>query len=73
LSECRRVLNRKGICIMVGDLTGRGIIGLLDRLITALVLSRFVGQKLVTFLARPNKEDLTIMHELMKAGKVNRS
>ncbi len=40
------------------------------RLITAPVLSRFVSQKLVTFLARPNKEDLTIMHDLMKAGKV---
>ena len=40
------------------------------RLITALVLSRFVSQKLVRFLARSNKEDLTILHELMKAGKV---
>jgi len=39
-------------------------------LIIALVLSRFVSQKLVTFLARPNKQDLTIMHDLMKAGKV---
>jgi hypothetical protein len=42
-------------------------------LITALVLSRVASQKLVTFLARPDKEDLTIMHELMKAGKLNRS
>jgi NADPH:quinone reductase-like Zn-dependent oxidoreductase len=39
-------------------------------LIAALVLSRFVSQKFVTFLARPNKEDLIVMHELMKAGKV---
>jgi NADPH:quinone reductase-like Zn-dependent oxidoreductase len=70
LSECRRVLNPKGICVMVGDLSGRGMIGLLVRLITALVLSRFASQKLVTFLARPKKEDLTIMYELMKAGKV---
>jgi NADPH:quinone reductase-like Zn-dependent oxidoreductase len=62
LSECRRVLNPNGICVMVGDLTGRGMIGLLTRLMTALVLSLFVSQKLVTFLARPNKRDLTIMH-----------
>lgn len=34
------------------------------------MLSPFVSQNLVMFLARPNKEDLTIMHELMKAGKV---
>jgi NADPH:quinone reductase-like Zn-dependent oxidoreductase len=70
LSACRRVLNLKGIFVMVGDQSGRGMIGLLARLITALVFSRFVSQKLVTFLARPNKEDLTIMRDLMKAGKV---
>ena len=29
-----------------------------------------MSQKLVTFLARPNPEDLTVMHDLMKAGKV---
>lgn len=55
---------------MAGDLSGRGMTGLLARLITALVLSRFVSQKLVTFLARPSKEDLTIMRELMATGKV---
>jgi NADPH:quinone reductase-like Zn-dependent oxidoreductase len=38
LLECRRVLNPMGICVMVGDLSGRGMIGLLGRLITALVL-----------------------------------
>ena len=70
LSDCRRVLNPKGICVMAGELSGRGMIGILARLMAALVLSRFGNQKLVTFLARPNKEDLTIMHELMKAGKV---
>jgi len=55
---------------MVGDRSGRGIIGLLTRLLTAFVLSWFVKQKLITFLAKPNKEDLSIMHELMKEGKV---
>jgi NADPH:quinone reductase-like Zn-dependent oxidoreductase len=70
LSACRRVLNPKGIYVMVGEHSGRGMIGILARLITALVLSRFVTQKLVTFLARPNNEDLTIMRELMATGKV---
>jgi NADPH:quinone reductase-like Zn-dependent oxidoreductase len=55
---------------MVGDRSGRGMFGVLTRLITALVLSRFVSQKLVTFLARPNREDLTTIRELMKAGSV---
>ena len=70
LSACRRVLGPEGICIMVGQLSDRGIISILARLIAALVLSRLVSQKLVMVLARPNKRDLTIMHELLKAGKV---
>ena len=45
------------------------MIGPLARSVTALVLSWFVSQKLVLFLAKRSKEDLTIMHEL-KAGKV---
>jgi NADPH:quinone reductase-like Zn-dependent oxidoreductase len=39
-------------------------------MIKTLVLSRFVSQNLVMFLARRSKEDLTVMHELMEAGKV---
>jgi NADPH:quinone reductase-like Zn-dependent oxidoreductase len=70
LSAVRGVLNPKGILLMVGDLSGRGMVGLLARLITATVWSRFVSQKMVTFLARPNKGDLIVMHDLMKAGKV---
>jgi NADPH:quinone reductase-like Zn-dependent oxidoreductase len=46
------------------------MMGLLARLIAALVLSRFVSQKFVTFLARPNKKDLNIMRELMATGNV---
>jgi NADPH:quinone reductase-like Zn-dependent oxidoreductase len=46
------------------------MIGLLIRPIKALVLSPFVSQKLVTVLARPNKEDLTTMRELMATGQV---
>jgi NADPH:quinone reductase-like Zn-dependent oxidoreductase len=70
LSACRRVLGPEGICILVGQLSGRGMISILARLMAALVLSRLVSQKLVMVLARPNKRDLTIMHELLKAGKL---
>ena len=38
--------------------------------VKALVLSPFVKSKLVMFLARPSRDDLTVMCELMKAGKV---
>jgi len=46
------------------------MIGLFARLITALVLSGFVSQKLITSLSRPSKEDLAIMADLMATGKV---
>jgi NADPH:quinone reductase-like Zn-dependent oxidoreductase len=39
-------------------------------LIGALVLSRFVSQKMVFFIARSNKEDLTVLGELIATGKV---
>jgi NADPH:quinone reductase-like Zn-dependent oxidoreductase len=70
LSASIRVLNPKGILIMVGERTGRGMTGLVARLIAALALSWFVSQKLVTFLARPNKEDLIITRDLMATEKV---
>ncbi len=54
---------------MVGGPDG-GWIGPLARPIKALVLSRFVSQNLVMVLAKRSKEDLTIMRELMEAGKV---
>jgi NADPH:quinone reductase-like Zn-dependent oxidoreductase len=69
LSACRRVLNPKGIYIVVGGPDGRWI-GPMSRLFKALVLSRLVSQNLVAFIAKPSKEDLTIMRELMEAGKV---
>ncbi len=69
LSACRRVLNRKGTYIVVGGPDGRWL-GPLARLIKTLVLSPFVSQNLVMFLARRSKEDLTVMRELMEAGKV---
>jgi NADPH:quinone reductase-like Zn-dependent oxidoreductase len=70
LSACRRVLTPNGIFVMVGEKSGRKVIALLARLMAAFVLSRFVSQKLIPFLARPNKKDLAIMRDLMKAGTV---
>jgi NADPH:quinone reductase-like Zn-dependent oxidoreductase len=70
LSACRRLLNPKGINLMVGILGGRGIFSLLTRLVTALVWARFISQKFVFFVAKLNKPDLTLLSELMATGKV---
>jgi len=70
LSACRRVLNPRGIYVGVGAPANGGGIGILARLIQMLLLSQLTSQKLVTFLAKPVKEDLTILRELMATGKV---
>ena len=70
LSACRRVLNPKGIYIMAGGTAGRWMIGSLARMIAMRVWSRFGSRKFVSLLAKINKEDLTLMHDLMKSGKV---
>lgn len=67
LSACRRVLNPKGKLVMVG---AKDIGVLLLRALQARVLSRFVSQKLGFLVARLTKEDLTIIGELIEAGKV---
>ena len=70
LSAFRRVLNPEGRYVMVGGPSGRWMIGPLARVLMGLVLSRFVGQKLVMVLAKPRNEDLALTAELMEAGKV---
>ena len=70
LSACRRVLNPKGAYLIVGGPASGWMIGFLSRLITALVLSWFISQKLLVVGAKSNKADLTILHDLMQAGKV---
>ena len=63
------VLTPKGKYIMVGGPQGRWI-DPLPRAATALVLSRFVSQDVLMFLARLNQADLTLLGDLMQTGKV---
>jgi NADPH:quinone reductase-like Zn-dependent oxidoreductase len=70
-SEHRRALTPKGTYIRAGMMgLGGSMIHLLSRWITELVLSPFVSQKFVSFLAKLNREDLTVIAALMEAGKV---
>jgi NADPH:quinone reductase-like Zn-dependent oxidoreductase len=69
LFACRRVLNPRGVYIVIGGPGGRWL-GPLTRLFKALVLSWFVSQNLVPFITKANNKDLAILHELIEAGKV---
>jgi NADPH:quinone reductase-like Zn-dependent oxidoreductase len=69
-SECRRALTSKGTLVLSsGESSGRWL-GPVDRMIKAVVLSPFVSQKLGSFLARANKDDLQFLKELIETGKV---
>ena len=70
LSACRRVLNPEGTYVMVGGPAKRWTIGILAPIVKALVLSPFVSQKFVVFIARSRREDLAIISELMATGKI---
>ena len=67
---CRRVLKPAGTYIAAGGPGSRWLIGLIARPAEVLAMSRFVSQKLVTYLARPDQKDLIAISELMAAGKI---
>jgi NADPH:quinone reductase-like Zn-dependent oxidoreductase len=69
LSALRRVLTRRGTCVVVGAPSGRWIAGP-DRFIKALLLSPFVSQRMVPFIASPNTKDLMVLKDLVESGDV---
>ena len=72
LSGFRHALQPKGICVMIGGggPNDGGLIGPMGRPIVALLMSPFISQKMGMMMAELNKEDLTILGDLMQSGKV---
>jgi NADPH:quinone reductase-like Zn-dependent oxidoreductase len=70
LSHLRRALTARGVLVIVGGETDGRWLGGTDRQLRALFLSPFVGQKLGTFVASENAEDLTALRELVESGKL---
>ena len=70
VSHLRRALAPRGTLVIVGGEGGGRWFGGIDRQLRALVLSPFVGQRLGTFIAKQNGEDLVVLKELIEAGKV---
>jgi NADPH:quinone reductase-like Zn-dependent oxidoreductase len=70
-SARKLVLNPRGIYIGAGIVgLGGSMLGLLAGQLTQLLLSRFMSQKFISFMAKLNKEDLATIGELMETGKV---
>jgi NADPH:quinone reductase-like Zn-dependent oxidoreductase len=70
LTRLRRALTPRGTLVIVGS-EGRGRwMGGFDRNLRALVLSRFVGQRLRMLSSKPRQDDLQVLRELIEAGKV---
>ena len=63
---CRRALTPTGTLILS---SGAGTV-ILDRLLKAVVLSKFVSQRLVVFEAELTHEDLVIVRDLLEAGTI---
>jgi NADPH:quinone reductase-like Zn-dependent oxidoreductase len=70
LSRLRRALAPKGTLVIAGGEKPGRWLGGNDRQLRALVLSRFVGQKLTTFISDENREDLIVLKELIESGKL---
>src|SRR5438552_17637182 len=72
-SERRRILNQNGICVMAGVGGAGWHDGIAMRLVGELnadVRSRFVSQKFIAYIAQFNKQDMTLLADLMQSGKI---
>jgi NADPH:quinone reductase-like Zn-dependent oxidoreductase len=70
LSRLRRALTANGTLVIVGGETGGRWLGGADRQLRAIALSRFVGQRLTTFVSNENHRDMLALKELIEAGEV---
>ena len=68
LSAMRRVLSPKGKCVMAG--APKELWAVFSRLVKGFVWSPFLRQEFRFFIAKMNRDDLTMLGEMIKAGKI---
>lgn len=70
LSKLRRALKPRGRLVIVGGENGGRLLGGLERLLRAMLLSPFVSQTLTSFISGERQEDLLTLKEMAEAGKI---
>jgi NADPH:quinone reductase-like Zn-dependent oxidoreductase len=70
LTHLRGALTPRGTLVLVGGETDGRWLGGTDRVLRALLLSPFVGQKLNAFICSENAQDLIALTELIESGTV---
>jgi NADPH:quinone reductase-like Zn-dependent oxidoreductase len=69
-SEYRRVLKANGSLVTVGGPSDNAWLGPLTGLLSDMIVSRFVSQKMIFMLAQANKEDMDVLRDMMQTGKL---
>ncbi len=70
LSEFKRALADDGVYVSVGGQKGGRVLGPAGRLIRTRLASIGTSKRVMPFLARPNREDMDALAELLEAGKI---
>jgi NADPH:quinone reductase-like Zn-dependent oxidoreductase len=70
VAQLRRALAPEGTLVFVGSEGGGKWTGGFGRPMRAKLLAPLAKQKMVTFIAKQNAEDLLVLKELIEAGKV---
>jgi NADPH:quinone reductase-like Zn-dependent oxidoreductase len=69
-SSMRRVLTPSGTVVLVGGPRRKRMLGPLGHILRIKLVSRLSGRRAVFFVAKPNRDDLAALRELIEAGKV---
>ncbi|MEV4314112.1 NAD(P)-dependent alcohol dehydrogenase [Actinocrispum sp. NPDC049592] len=70
LTKLRRVLKPNGTLVLVGGERGGGILGGMDRVVRASLLSLFISQNLRGIFAVESPEDLELIRDLAEQGAI---
>jgi NADPH:quinone reductase-like Zn-dependent oxidoreductase len=70
LSRLRRALTPQGTLVLVGGEEGGSLTGGFGRQLRALVLTRFVGQRLTMLVSKERSSDLEALRSYLESGQV---